>query len=150
MAVVSENIRARVVMQAGGICEYCYYPEEFNSGRFAVDYILPRARGGVDDLSNLALSCRNCNERKQDATEAPDPATEQIAPLFHPRRDRWADHFVWSADFRFMIGLTSTGRATIARLQTNHNGVVRQREMLHQLGLHPAPADITISRITSI
>ena len=139
MAVVSEAIRAQVVTQAGGVCEYCRYPEEFNSGRFSVDHILPRVRGGIDDLNNLALSCRNCNERKQDATEAQDPLTEESVPLFHPRRDRWEDHFAWSDDFRHIIGLTPTGRATIARLQTNHSGVVRQREVLHQLGLHPVP-----------
>lgn len=139
MAVVSEAIRARVVTQSGGVCEYCRYPEEFNSGQFAVDHILPRVRGGADDLNNLALSCRSCNERKQDATEAQDPLTEDIVPLFHPRRERWEDHFAWSSDFRFIIGLTPTGRATIFRLQTNHSGVVRQREVLHQLGLHPPP-----------
>lgn len=138
MAIVSESVRAQVVARAGGVCEYCRYPEEFNSGRFAVDHILPRIRGGSDDFTNLALSCRSCNERKQDATGAPDPATEEIVSLFHPRRDRWEDHFAWSSDFRLMIGLTATGRATIARLQTNHSGVVRQREVLHQLGLHPA------------
>ncbi len=139
MAVVSEAIRAQVVTQAGGVCEYCRYPEEFNSGRFAVDHILPRVLGGADNLNNLALSCRNCNKRKQDATEAQDPLTEESVPLFHPRRDRWEDHFAWSDDFRHIIGLTPTGRATIARLQTNHSGVVRQREVLHQLGLHPVP-----------
>ncbi len=139
MAVVSETVRVAVVRQASGICEYCRYPEEFNSGRFAVDHIHPRVQGGTDDLNNLALSCRGCNERKQDATDAPDPATEKIVPLFHPRRNRWEEHFAWSNDFRLMIGLTPTGRATIARLQTNHSGVVRQREVLHQLGLHPTP-----------
>lgn len=139
MAVVSEVVRAQVVEQARDVCEYCRYPQEFNSGRFAVDHILPRVRGGTDDLTNLALSCRSCNERKQDATDAPDPATEQIVPLFHPRQDIWAEHFAWSNDFRLMVGLTATGRATIARLQTNHSGVVRQREVLFQLGLHPAP-----------
>ena len=139
MSVVSETLRTQVVAQAGGVCEYCRYPEEFNSGRFAVDHILPRVQGGTDDLTNLALACRSCNERKQDATHAPDPATEEIVPLFHPRQHHWEDHFVWSNDFRWMIGLTAAGRATIARLQTNHNGVVRQREILHQLGLHPAP-----------
>jgi hypothetical protein len=137
MAVVSEAVRAQVALQAGGVCEYCRYPEEFNSGRFAVDHILPRAQGGTEVLSNLALACRSCNERKQDATEALDPTTEQTVPLFHPRQDKWTEHFTWSSDFRLMIGLTPTGRATIARLQTNHSGVVRQREVLHQLGLHP-------------
>ncbi len=138
MAVVSETLRAQVVAQAGGFCEYCRYPEAFNSGRFAVDRILPRARGGADNLDNLALACRSCNERKQDATKAHDPLTEDSVSLFHPRRDRWEEHFAWSDDFRYMVGLTPTGRATIARLQTNHSGVVRQREALRQLGLHPA------------
>ena len=142
MAIVSEAIRIQVTAQAGAVCEYCRYPEEFNSGRFAGDHILPRSRGGTDDLTNLALSCRSCNERKQDATESPDPATEEIVPLFHPRRDCWEDHFAWSNDFRLVIGLTATGRATIARLQTNHSGVVRQREVLHQLGLHPTPPSV--------
>ena len=137
MSVVSEAVRLQVTTQAGAVCEYCRYPEEFNSGRFAVDHIIPRARGGTDDLTNLALACRNCNERKQDATEARDPATEEQVLLFNPRVDNWDTHFAWSDDFRLIIGLTPTGRATIARLQTNHSGVVRQREVLHQLGLHP-------------
>jgi hypothetical protein len=50
-------------------------------------------RSSTDDLNNPALSCRSCNERKQDATDVRDPATEQIVPLFHPRRDRWEEHF---------------------------------------------------------
>lgn len=139
MSVVSESVRVQVVEQAGGLCEYCRYPEEFNSGRFAVDHILPRLLGGTDELSNLALACRSCNERKQDATTAPDPATGQTVSLFHPRLDRWEDHFAWSDDFSLMVGLTAEGRATIARLQTNHRGVVRQRQVLHELGLHPIP-----------
>lgn len=137
MSVVSESVRVQVVEQAGGLCEYCHYPEEFSAGRFAVDHILPRTLGGTDDLSNLALACRNCNERKQDATTALDPATGQNVALFHPREDLWENHFVWSDDFSLMLGLTPTGRATIARLQTNHRGVVRQRQVLHRLGLHP-------------
>lgn len=142
MAVVSETVRAQVALRAGGLCEYCRYPEEFHSGRFAIDHIQPRIRGGTSDLDNLALSCRSCNEHKQDATEFPDPATEQIVSLFHPRRDVWTDHFAWNEDFLLVIGLTAVGRATIARLKTNHSGVVRQREVLHQLNLHPAPERI--------
>ena len=69
MAVVSEAVRVQVVTQAGGVCEYCRYPEEFNSGRFAVDHITPRDKGGANDLANYALSCRGCNERKQAATD---------------------------------------------------------------------------------
>lgn len=31
---------------------------------FNVDHILPRARGGLDDLSNYQVLCRRCNVRK--------------------------------------------------------------------------------------
>jgi hypothetical protein len=76
---------------------------------------------------------------EQDVVFASDPITGQIVSLFNLRRDRWEDHFAWSDDFSLMIGLTPTGRATIARLHTNHSGVVRQRQVLHQLSLHPVP-----------
>jgi hypothetical protein len=32
--------------------------------------------------------------RLYDATEAIDPTTGHIAPLFHPRRDVWSAHFL--------------------------------------------------------
>ena len=137
MPVVPESVRQQVASRAAGFCEYCRYPEEFSPGRFCVDHIHPRALGGSGELDNLALACRNCNERKQDTVEAPDPASGAVVLLFHPRRDTWGDHFTWSADFSQMVGLTPSGRATIARLYTNHSGVVRQRQVLHELGLHP-------------
>ena len=37
--------------------------------------------------------------------------------MFHPRRQRWRDHFRWDG-FR-IVGLTPTGRATVAALQMN-------------------------------
>ena len=139
MPAVSASTRALVVTAANGFCEYCRYPEEFNAGRFAVDHITPVSKGGLDVPENLALACRNCNERKPDAVEGYDPATGESAALFHPRRERWHDHFTWSEDFRIVLGLTPTGRATIDRLHTNHLGVLRQREVLRELGRHPEP-----------
>jgi hypothetical protein len=43
----------------------------------------------------------------------------EIVPLYHPRRDRWDTHFVWSDDFLLIVGLTPTGRATVATLFLN-------------------------------
>jgi hypothetical protein len=40
-------------------------------------------------------------------------------PLFHPRTQRWEAHFARNDDFTFKVGLTSTGRATIAARQRN-------------------------------
>ena len=57
-------------------------------------------------------------------------------PLFHPSRDLWGDHFVWSDDTSQMLGLTPTGRATIVRLRLNRFGVVNLRRVLSALGKH--------------
>jgi hypothetical protein len=60
-----------------------------------------------------------------------------IVPLFHPRRDRWGDHFAWNADFTRIVGLTPTGRATVEKLQLNRVGVVNLRRVMLIAGLHP-------------
>ncbi len=72
--------------------------------------------------------------------EGEDPVNGESVSLFHPRRDRWGDHFVWNADFTLMVGVTPTGRATIEKLQLNRIGIVNLRRILLNAGLHP-PAD---------
>jgi hypothetical protein len=61
----------------------------------------------------------------------------QRVPLFHPRRNRWHEHFEWSADLTLMIGLTPTGRATIAAMDLNRFGVVNLRRLLLLINEHP-------------
>ncbi|PYI82094.1 MAG: hypothetical protein DME26_18690 [Verrucomicrobia bacterium] len=63
--------------------------------------------------------------------------TRMLMPLFHPRRMQWSDHFAWSPDGRRVIGLTATGRATVALLRLNRPGLVALREMLTLAGQHP-------------
>ena len=36
------------------------------TNRLSVDHIIPRRRGGTDDLENLQILCRACNSRKKD------------------------------------------------------------------------------------
>src|SRR4051794_27297769 len=62
---------------------------------FHVEHIVPSSRGGTSDPDNLAWSCPGCNLRKSDRTEAVDPTSGMVVALFHPRRDRWSDHFRW-------------------------------------------------------
>jgi hypothetical protein len=52
-------------------------------------------------------------------TEAFDPVTVMVVPLFHPRTDRWADHFAWTDGGQVLLGLTPIGRATIIALDMN-------------------------------
>ena len=57
--------------------------------------------------------------------------------IFNPRKQRWAEHFVWSDDFTLLVGLTPTGRATVATLQMNQQKMVNLRRLLGLAGLHP-------------
>jgi hypothetical protein len=102
---------------------------------------LPFAAGGSDDLSNLAHTCRGCNSRLSDRTHAPDPATGLTVPIFHPRKDKWKDHFAWDEAYLNIIGLTPIGRATVEALQLNREGVVNLRKLMKLGGIHPPPTE---------
>ncbi len=131
----------RIVRErAGGLCEYCRSQMIYSTHDFSVEHVVPVIRGGETKLDNLALACQGCNNCKYTKTKAPDPVTEKRVPLFHPRRDRWAQHFAWSGDSTRMVGLTPTGRATVDALQLNRANLVNFRGILYAAGRHP-PAE---------
>jgi len=106
--------------RAGHRCEYCRAPEKLFNSPHEVDHIIPFGKGGQDDALNwAALSCRWCNLHKRDHDNGIDPVTGDSAALFHPRRQRWDDHFRASTETWCVEGLTLTGRATIDRLRMN-------------------------------
>ena len=74
-------------------CEYCHAPEVVFNFAFEVEHIEPQARGGTDAEDNLALACRSCNLFKSDAVTGFDGVSQEAVPLFHPRTDRWEEHF---------------------------------------------------------
>jgi len=140
LSAVSETLRAQVVARAGSCCENCRLPTEGQVGRFPVDHVNPRTRGGRTEFSNLALACPHCNGHKWSHVEAVDPTSNELAPLFNPRSQIWSDHFQWSAsDPAVVEGITSTGRATIAHLQMNHPDLVHVRRLLGQLRIPLGP-----------
>ena len=119
------------------MCEYClallnYSPQPFNG-----EHIIPVSKGGSDDVENLAGACSGCNGCKYNKTHAPDPYDGKIVPLFHPRQMSWYDHFRWSSDFLYVVGITAIGRATVETLTLNRTGVVNFRRALLKLGVHP-------------
>lgn len=138
---VSEKLRARVAGRAGDRCEYCLSPAHYATQRFSVEHVIPRGKGGTSTFENLALSCQGCNNHKYDHTEAADPVSGELVPLYNPRRDRWADHFAWSSDTLSIIGLSPTGRATVSALALNRPGVVNLRRLLVAVAEHP-PAEL--------
>lgn len=134
---VTAELRQGVVERARGCCEYCRSQAKYATQAFSVEHILARANGGTAALDNLALACQGCNNHKYDKMEARDPASGQLAPLYHPRHDRWDEHFAWSEDATLIIGLTPTGRATVDALLLNREGVVNLRRLLYGQGQHP-------------
>ncbi len=131
------GLKRVVAQRAQECCEYCYSQAQSSPTSFSLDHIVPRTRGGTDDLSNLALSCQSCNNFKFTSVEAFDSVNGELVPLFHPRQQRWSDHFTWNNDATLMIGLTATGRATIKKMQLNRPGVVNLRRVLVAFGRHP-------------
>jgi hypothetical protein len=139
---VPANLRRRVRRRARGLCEYCRSSAELTGHDFTVDHILPEARGGGNDPANLCLCCFWCNAFKQARTEAVDPRTAQRVALFHPRRDRWVDHFRWNRDATRILGRTRTGRATVQALRLNRPALVRARRVWVRHQLHPPDGDV--------
>jgi hypothetical protein len=118
-------------------CAYCHSPEYLLGITLEVDHIMPQSLGGLTELANLCLACRSCNGYKSDKTRGRDPNTGRNVKLFHPRRQSWAHHFCWSNSGTQIIGLTATGRATIAALQMNHELIANLRGLWAVLQLHP-------------
>ena len=77
-----------------------------------IDHIRPLARGGTDDLENLAFSCPRCNGSKATKLVAIDPVTGTAVPLYNPRTQTWNAHFVWLKDATRLI---SAARPSDAR-----------------------------------
>lgn len=85
----------------------------------------------------MAFACTGCNARKSDRVRAIDPLTGDDARIFHPRQDRWQDHFEWAEDFLEVIGLSKIGRATVEALQLNRRNVRNLRRLMLTAGEHP-------------
>lgn len=58
--------------------------------------------------------------------------TGEVAPLFHPRRDRWADNFAFHG--AEIEGLTASGRATVKLLALNDARRLELRREILALG----------------
>lgn len=134
---ITAALRRAVAGRARGCCEYCRSQVRFAMSSFVLDHIVPRSAGGATDVENLAFACAGCNAHKYNKTSAVDPVSGETVALYNPRRDRFRDHFTWSADFTRIHGLTPSGRATVEALEMNHDGVLNLRRLLHQAGAHP-------------
>jgi len=130
---IPSALRRQVYERASGQCEYCLVPEALAFAGHEIDHIIAQKHDGQTDEANLALACALCNKNKGSDIASIDPATGVIAPLFHPRRDRWLEHFQLSG--AEIIPLTPIGRATVRLLKLNHLHRLIEREQLLDSGI---------------
>ena len=55
------QLRSYVFHRDGGRCAYC---GNAKAERYELDHIVPRSRGGTNRVSNLIVSCQDCNVKK--------------------------------------------------------------------------------------
>lgn len=131
------TLRSRLVAETGNRCGYCRAQQQYLYEPLHIEHILPRARGGRSDQTNLWLACSLCNRYKSDHTHGQDPVTGRRVRLFNPRRQQWKRHFRWSTHGTELLGRTVCGRATVAVLQCNNDLAILVRRNWLQAGWHP-------------
>jgi hypothetical protein len=121
-------VRAR----AGGRCEYrrsLQDDEPFFT--FQIEHVIPKQHGGDDDIHNLAVACPHCNLHKGPNLAGLDPFDNALTPLFHPRRQRWEEHFAVRGPL--VKGRTAVGRTTVRVLNMNDRLRVELRATAQRL-----------------
>jgi hypothetical protein len=128
---MTESVKQAVRDRAEQRCEYCRLRQEhLPRERFHIEHVTARKHQGSDEISNLCLACHRCNLCKGTNLSGIDPDGDgaEIVALFHPRRDRWSDHFCFGG--ASIIGITSVGRTTVWVLNMNEPGRLRLRSLL--------------------
>jgi hypothetical protein len=129
---MEKALELEVRRRADDLCEYCHLPESLSDLRHVVDHIIAKQHSGPTIAENLALACGRCNRHKGPNIAGLDPQTGNLVRLFHPRSDRWQDHFRWNG--AQLLGRTDVGRATIEVLAMNHPYRLAARHVLIAAG----------------
>jgi hypothetical protein len=132
---IPAHLRRQVIERAQNRCEYCGLSQAGQEAVFHIDHVVPVNVGGKTVLGNLALACVSCSLRKGARLTARDAQTGNEVRLFNPRSDPWLLHFRWNGVR--VIGVSPTGRATVAAFKLNRPAAqaIRQEEALR--GRHP-------------
>jgi 5-methylcytosine-specific restriction endonuclease McrA len=131
MPDIEASLREFVRLRAAGLCEYCGISERLTLAEHEIDHVIAMKHGGQSVVENLALCCAVCNRFKGSDIASIDPGTGDLTPLYHPRLDRWDDHYELRNGE--ITGLTATGRATVRLLRMNRPTRIKERQLLAAL-----------------
>lgn len=112
---ISAALRRFVTERAQNRCEYCLIGADDVFLSHEIDHVIAEKHDGITESSNLALACFYCNTFKGSDLGSFDPLTREFSFLFHPRTQKWSDHF--AIEQNNLIGTTPTGRTTIKLLR---------------------------------
>jgi hypothetical protein len=140
-----KELAAEARRRAGHRCAYFRVPQASFRRPFHIEHIVARQHGGTTQLDNLALACWRCNLKKGPNLAGIDPDTGRTVPLFHPRKDTWADHFAVRIGTLLPLGLeiqgrTAVGRATVQVLGLNDEMRQMLRYELWLEGMYSRPS----------
>ncbi len=124
-----------VQSRAFGRCEYCLLTQEDAGLPHEIDHVISRKHGGTSEPENLAFACYLCNRYKGSDIASIHPGTGELVRLFHPRQDRWPEHFRITGPI--LEPLTSIGAATSQLLRLNVTDRVVERQLLQSLDRYP-------------
>jgi hypothetical protein len=130
-----EAVRKLVESRAFGRCEYCLLDQTDAGLPHEIDHVISRKHGGTSDPENLAFSCYLCNRYKGSDIAALHPGTGELVRLFHPRQDRWPEHFRIAGPI--LVPLTNIGAGTSQLLRLNVPARVVERRLLQSLDRYP-------------
>jgi 5-methylcytosine-specific restriction endonuclease McrA len=128
-------MQQQVHARAHGVCEYCHLPDTLTTLPFQIDHIIAEKHGGATALANLAYSCLHCNTFKGPNIAGVSQEAGEVVRLFHPRQDRWQEHFAWEGPR--LVGRTPVGQATISVLAINASYRLEVRQALIAEGVFP-------------
>ncbi len=132
---ITEALRTEVAGRAQQRCEYCRIHESDTGFRHQLDHIVSRKHGGKSTVENLAYACVLCNRSKGADVASIHRTSGEIMRLFHPRRDRWADHF--EIDASLIRARSEVGAVTLELLRFNAPERLAERGLLQTLGSYP-------------
>lgn len=136
---IPAQLRRSVAERANSCCEYCLRPEVFSFNSHEIDHVIAEKHGGQTTIDNLAIACKICNTYKGSDIASIDSETDEITPLYNPRRDRWHEHFqLKNAE---LVPLTDRARTTIRLLQLNRSSYLEERILWLASGLVYLPSD---------
>ncbi len=141
---VSEALRRQVADRAFHVCEYCLVHEEDVYHGCEVDHIRSFKHAGLTVVENLAFACFHCNRHKGTDLGSVGVRIGALVRFYHPRNDRWSEHFQWSEGR--IEPLTDIGEVTARLLEFNHPERVGFRKMLADTGRYPTVEAMALLR----